>query len=52
MEKKWEKQKELWEAARRIDLFFWIDAGKRTCRHLYPVGATRLKEACDLLSIE
>jgi len=51
-EKGWEKQKELWDAARSIDLFFWIDAHKRTCQHICPIGALRLTEACDLLGLK
>ena len=50
--KAWKKQENLWEAARRIDLFLWIDAHKRTCQYICPVGAAHLKDACDLVGIK
>jgi large subunit ribosomal protein L30 len=47
-----EKQKQLWEAARSIDLYIWIDEHSRTCQNIRPVGAARINEACDLLGIK
>jgi hypothetical protein len=47
-----QKQREVLEAARNIDLYFWIDAHTGECQHVCPVGAARLVEACDLLGIE
>ena len=48
---KWEVQKGVWEAARSIDLYVWVDPRKRTWQAFRPAGAQRLAEACDLLSI-
>jgi hypothetical protein len=50
--KAWEKQKKLWEAACRIDLFFWIDAHKRSCKHVSDLDAARHQEARELFGIE
>jgi ribosomal protein L30 len=50
--KAWEKQKQLWGAARRIDLFFWIDAHERSCKHVSNLDAARHKEARELFGIE
>jgi hypothetical protein len=47
-----DRQKQVWEAARRVDLFLWIDAQNRTCQHVYPDDAIHRAEACALLGIE
>ena len=47
----WDVQKDVWEAARSIDLYVWIDPKKRTWQAFKPAGAERLAEACDLLGI-
>jgi large subunit ribosomal protein L30 len=47
----WEVQKEVWDAARSIDLYVWVDPRKRTWQVLRPGGAARLKEACELLGV-
>jgi hypothetical protein len=46
------KQKRVWVAARRVDLFLWVDAQKRTCQHVYPDDAVHRAAACRLLGIE
>jgi hypothetical protein len=55
-EKDWnkasEKQKKLWAAARIIDLFFWVDAHKRSCKHVSNLDAVRDGEARELFGIE
>jgi hypothetical protein len=51
-DKQMKKQEKVWKAARSIDLYVWIDEHKRTCEYRFPVGAERLKEACDLLGLE
>jgi hypothetical protein len=48
---KWEAQKGVWEAARSIDLYVWVDPHKRTWQAFRPAGVKRLSEACDLLGI-
>jgi hypothetical protein len=48
---KWEVQQGVWEAARRIDLYVWVDPRKRRWQVFRPAGAQRLAEACDLLGI-
>jgi len=45
---KWDVQKGVWEAARSIDLYVWVDPQKRTWQPFRPAGAQRLAEACDL----
>lgn len=50
--KAWEKQKKLWDAARGIDLFFWIDAHTRSCKHVSNLDASRDSEARELFAIE
>ncbi len=50
-EDKWEVQKDVWEAARSIDLYVWVDPRKRTWQAFRPANAQRLAEACDLLGI-
>jgi hypothetical protein len=47
-----DRQKQVWEAARRVDLFLWIDAQNRTCQHVYPDDAVHRAAACALLGIE
>jgi hypothetical protein len=47
-----DKQKRVWQAARRIDLFLWVDAQKRTCQHVYPNDAVHRAAACGLLGFE
>lgn len=47
-----DRQKQVWQAARRVDLFLWIDAQKRTCQHVYPDDAPHRAAACILLGIE
>jgi Ribosomal protein L7/L12 dimerisation domain len=47
-----DKQKRVWEAAQRVDLFLWVDAQKRTCQHVYPDDAVHRAAACRLLGIE
>lgn len=44
-------QQEVLEAARRIDLFLWIDANKRTFQHLSPNGAAHQASALNLLGL-
>jgi large subunit ribosomal protein L30 len=46
-----EKQKQVWEAARSIDLFIWVDPRTGKWEYRLPIGAKRLVEACDLLGI-
>jgi large subunit ribosomal protein L30 len=48
---KWEVQKDVWEAARSIDLYVWVDPHKGTWQAFRPAGAQRLAEACDLLGL-
>jgi hypothetical protein len=47
-----DRQKQVWEAARRVDLFLWIDAQNRTCQHVYPDDAIHRAAACALLGFE
>lgn len=49
--KAWAKQRKLWQDARRIDLFFWIDAHTRAVRYIVNNDGARRKEACDLMNI-
>src|ERR1700674_5342054 len=44
--------KRVWQAARRVDLFLWVDAQKRTCQHVCPDDAVHRAAACRLLGIE
>jgi hypothetical protein len=48
---KWEVQQGVWDAARSIDLYVWVEPRKRTWEALRPANAQRLIEACDLLNI-
>jgi hypothetical protein len=45
-------QEDTLKAARRIDLFLWIDAQKRTCQHVSVNGAPHQQAALDLLGLE
>jgi hypothetical protein len=47
-----DRRKQIWEAARHVDLFLWIDAEKRTWRHAYPNDAIHRVAACALLGFE
>lgn len=48
----WEVQQGVWDAARSIDLYVWVDARKKTWQAFQPTGAARVNEACALLGIE
>ena len=48
--KAWEKQRRLWDDARKIDLFYWIDAHTKTVRHVINNDGARRAEACDLMT--
>jgi hypothetical protein len=50
-EDKWDVQKGVWEAARSIDLYLWVDPRKRTWQAFRPAGAKRLIEACEFLGL-
>jgi large subunit ribosomal protein L30 len=50
-EDKWGVQRDVWEAARSIDLYVWVDPRKRTWHAFRPAGAKRLIEACELLDL-
>jgi hypothetical protein len=45
-------QKEVWKAARRIDLFLWVDPQTRSCQPLSANDAIHRAAACDLLGID
>ena len=45
-------QKEVWEAARRIDLFLWVDPQKRSWQPLYANDAVHRKTVCSLFGIQ
>jgi hypothetical protein len=47
-----DRQKQVWEAARRVDLFLWIDPEKRTCQHAYPADSVHREAACALFGLE
>jgi hypothetical protein len=47
-----DRQKQICEAARRVDLFLWIDPQTRTWQHAYPSDAVHRETACALLGIE
>jgi ribosomal protein L30 len=44
-------QEQVMNAARKVDLFLWIDAQKRTCEHLSAAGAPHQAAALDLLGL-
>ena len=48
--KAWEKQRKLWDDARKIDLFYWIDAHTKTVRHVINNDGARRGEACELMN--
>jgi hypothetical protein len=50
-QKAWEKQQKLWEDARKIDLFYWIDAHTKTVRHVINKDGLRHLEARDLMNV-
>ena len=45
-------QEDTLKAARKIDLFLWVDAQKRTCQHVSVNGAPHQQTALDLLGLE
>ena len=45
-------QEQVLEAARKIDLFLWIDAQKRTYHHVSVNGAPHQADALDLLGLK
>ncbi|MET4373306.1 ribosomal protein L30 [Bradyrhizobium sp. LB12.1] len=49
--KAFEKQQKIWNDARKIDLFYWIDAHTKTVRHVVNKDGLRHREARDLMSI-
>jgi hypothetical protein len=49
--KAWGKQQKLWDDARKIDLFYWIDAHTKTVRHVINNDGAMRGEACDLMNI-
>jgi len=46
-----EKQQKLFDDARKIDLFYWIDAHTKKVSHVVNADRLRQREACDLLNI-
>jgi hypothetical protein len=46
-----DKQKRVWKAARRVDLFLWVDAHERSWQHAYADDAVHRAAACALLGI-
>jgi len=49
---KLDHQKEVWDAARRIDLFLWIDPQKRSWQPLYANDAVHRTSVCSLFGIQ
>jgi large subunit ribosomal protein L30 len=47
----WEIQRGVWEAARSIDLYVWVDPRHRAWQAFTPAGAKRLTEACDFFGV-
>ena len=45
-------QRQVIDAAHKIDLFLWIDAEKQTCQHLIASTAKHKKAALDLFGLE
>jgi hypothetical protein len=45
------RQEQVLDAARKIGLFLWIDAQKRTCQHVSVNGAAHQATALDLLGL-
>lgn len=50
-DKAFAKQKKLMDDARKIDLFYWIDAHTKKVRYVINDDGLRHKEACDLVNI-
>jgi hypothetical protein len=50
--KAWEEQRKLWDDARKINLFYWIDAHTKTVRHVINNDGARRGEACELMKIK
>jgi hypothetical protein len=49
--KAFEKQKKLWDDARKIDLFYWVDAHSKAVRHVVNENGLRHCEVRDLTNI-
>ena len=49
---KLDHQKEVWEAARRVDLFLWVDAQERSWDPLYANDAVHRATVCSLFGIQ
>jgi hypothetical protein len=47
-----QKQQKLRDDARKIDLFYWIDAHTKTVRHVINNDGAKRWEACDLMKID
>lgn len=47
-----DRRKLICAAARRVDLFLWIDADKRTWQHAYPADSIHREAACALCGVE
>ena len=47
-----DRQRQISEAAQRIDLFLWIDPQTRIWQHAYPAEAVHREAACALVGIE
>lgn len=45
-------QEQVMEAARKVDLFLWVDAKARTFQHISPSGAQHQQIALDLLGLK
>jgi hypothetical protein len=46
------RQKDLWQAARKIDLFVWVDASDGSIAHVCPADAPFRESACAMLGIK
>src|SRR5260370_30439290 len=46
-----DKQKRVWKAARRVDLFLWVDAHEHSWQHAYVDDAVHRATGCALLGI-
>jgi Ribosomal protein L7/L12 dimerisation domain len=49
---KLDHQKEVWAAARRVDLFLWVDPRERSWQPLYANDAVHRATVCSLLGIQ
>lgn len=47
-----ERQKDLWQAARKIDMFLWVDANDGSVSHVYPADAPHRETACNMFGID